>query len=73
MYVPEAFAEREPGALHGFPQRHAFALLVTARDGAFEATHLPLWLEPGRGPQGTLLDHAALAIAALIEAAGGLA
>lgn len=61
MYVPEAFAEREPGALHGFLQRHAFALLVTARDGALVATHLPLWLEPGRGPQGTLFGHVARA------------
>jgi transcriptional regulator len=61
MYVPEAFAEREQSALHVWMQRHAFALLVTARGGAFEATHVPLWLDPARGPHGTLLGHVARA------------
>jgi transcriptional regulator len=61
MYVPDANAFREPGVLHGWMQRHAFALLVTARDSAFEATHLPLWLDPGRGPHGTLFGHVARA------------
>jgi transcriptional regulator len=61
MYVPEAFAERELDVLHGWMQRHAFALLVSARNGALEATHLPLWLEPGRGPHGTLFGHVARA------------
>lgn len=61
MYVPDAFAEREQGVLHGWMQRHAFALLVTARDSAFAATHLPLWLDPGRGPHGTLFGHVARA------------
>jgi transcriptional regulator len=41
--------------------RHAFALLVTAREGACEATHLPLWLERERGPLGTLFGHVARA------------
>jgi transcriptional regulator len=61
MYVPEAFAERDPGVLHDFVRRHAFALLVTAREGGFEATHLPLWLDPARGPHGTLYGHVARA------------
>ena len=61
MYVPEAFAESELSVLHGWMRRHAFALLVTAREGAFEATHVPLWLEPGRGAQGTLWGHVARA------------
>jgi transcriptional regulator len=61
MYVPEANAFREPRVLHGFLERHAFALLVTAREGGFEATHLPLWLEPERGPHGTLFGHVARA------------
>ncbi len=61
MYVPEAFAERELGALHAFARRHAFALLVTARDGAPCATHLPLWLDPAAGPNGTLHGHVARA------------
>jgi transcriptional regulator len=61
MYVPEAFAEREQEVLHAWMQRHAFALLVTAQGGAPLATHLPLWLDPGRGPHGTLLGHVARA------------
>jgi len=61
VYVPDAFAERDLEALHDAMRRHAFALLVTATGGAFEATHLPLWLEVGRGPHGTLLGHVARA------------
>jgi transcriptional regulator len=58
MYVPEVFAERELGVLHGWMRRHAFALLVTATSGgALEATHLPLWLDEARGANGTLLGH----------------
>ena len=61
MYVPEAFAEREQAVLHEWMQRHPFALLVTGQGGAFGATHLPLWLDPGRGSHGTLLGHVARA------------
>jgi transcriptional regulator len=61
VYVPEPFAERELEVLHGWMRRHAFALLVTARGGDFDATHLPLWLEAGAGPQGILHGHVARA------------
>jgi transcriptional regulator len=61
MYVPEAFAEHDPGVLHEFVRRHAFAVLVTAREGVFEATHLPLWLDSQRGARGTLYGHVARA------------
>lgn len=59
MYVPEHFAERDPAVLHGWMRRHAFAVLVTVRDGAFEASHVPLWLDAERGPLGTLYGHVA--------------
>lgn len=59
MYVPEHFAERDPLVLQRWMREHAFALLVTARGGAFEATHLPLWLDAGRGRYGTLYGHVA--------------
>jgi transcriptional regulator len=57
MYVPEAFAERDLGALHAWMRSHAFALLVTAPGGVLEATHLPLWLDEARGANGSLLGH----------------
>jgi transcriptional regulator len=59
MYVPDAFAERNLDVLHGWLGRFPFALLVTAAGGEFAATHLPLWLDAGAGPQGTLYGHVA--------------
>jgi transcriptional regulator len=59
VYVPDHFAERDREVLHGWVRRFPFALLVTAAGGAFEATHLPLWLDAGRGPEGTLYGHVA--------------
>ena len=61
MYVPEHFAERDVGALHAFVRQHGFALLVTAQGGAFEASHVPLWLDAERGRHGTLVGHVARA------------
>jgi transcriptional regulator len=59
MYVPEPFAERALGVLHGWMRRHPFAVLVTSCGEVPEATHLPLWLDASRGPNGTLLGHVA--------------
>ena len=61
MYVPEHFAERDVAALHAFVRQHGFALLVTAKGGAFEASHVPLWLDAERGRHGTLVGHVARA------------
>jgi transcriptional regulator len=61
VYVPDPFAERELEVLHGWLRRFPFALLVTAAGGDFAATHLPFWLDPARGPQGTLYGHVAKA------------
>jgi transcriptional regulator len=61
MYVPDPFAERELDVLHGWVRRFPFALLVTAADGGFAATHLPFWLDATAGPQGTLYGHVARA------------
>jgi transcriptional regulator len=61
MYVPEHFAERELAVLHGWLQRYPFGLLVTAAGGELAATHLPFWLDPARGRQGTLYGHVARA------------
>lgn len=56
MYVPNAFHIDDPGALHSFMQQYSFATLVTGGDEPF-ATHLPLLLDPARGPHGTLIGH----------------
>ena len=38
---------------------HSFATLVTVREGALTATHLPLILDPAQGAQGALYGHVA--------------
>jgi transcriptional regulator len=37
------------------------ATLVIAHEGALHANHIPLYLDPARGPQGTLIGHVARA------------
>jgi transcriptional regulator len=61
MYVPKAFREDDPARLHGFLAAWSFALLVTDVDGVPGATHLPLVLDAGAGPHGTLIGHVARA------------
>ena len=61
MYIPEPFLLEDREAILELIRRHNFALLVTARDSAVQATHLPFLYEPRRGPQGTLLAHMARA------------
>jgi transcriptional regulator len=61
MYVPDPFALHDQAAIAGLLQRHSFALLVTAADGAPQASHLPFLYDPGRGPKGTLVAHLARA------------
>ena len=61
MYVPDHFAEHDLSVLHGWLRRFPFGLLVTAAGGGFAATHLPFWLDPARGQQGTLYGHVARA------------
>lgn len=59
MYVPEAFAEEDVPTLHAAMREHPFALLVTAHEAEPFATHVPLLLDPKRGPLGTLYGHVA--------------
>jgi transcriptional regulator len=61
MYVPRHFAETEPETLHALMRAHGFATLVSVLDGELFATHVPLWLDTGRGAHGTLLGHVARA------------
>ncbi len=63
MYNPPAFREDRPEVLHAVMRAARLALLVSAAPdgGAPEATHLPLLLEAGEGPHGTLYGHVAKA------------
>jgi transcriptional regulator len=61
MYLPDHSAGRELDVLHGWLPRFPFALQVTAADGGFAGTLLPLWLDAAAGPRGTLYSHEARA------------
>ncbi len=63
MYNPPAFREDRPEVLREIMRAARLALIVSAAPdgGAPEATHLPLILDPGEGPQGTLYGHVAKA------------
>ena len=57
MYVPRPFAEDHLPTLHGFMARYGFATLVTNRDGAPFASHLPLLIDRDVGEYGALIGH----------------
>ena len=62
MYVPKHFDAPDAAWCHALIARESFALLVsTGADAIPFATHLPLLLDPARGPHGTLLGHVARA------------
>jgi len=66
MYVPARFAETDRTELEAFVSAYPFAALVTAPPGTGGAaspfaSHLPLLLDPARGPHGTLSGHMARA------------
>jgi len=72
MYTPPAFREDRIEVLHALIARHPFACLVTMRDRAFEASHLPLMLDPEPAPFGTLIGHLARANPLVSEGLDGL-
>jgi transcriptional regulator len=61
MYIPSSFRIEDKKTLHAFIQRFGFATLITAAAASDVpmATHLPLLLDPDRGPLGTLIGHVA--------------
>jgi transcriptional regulator len=61
VYRPEVFDERDVARLHALMREHAFALLVTMGGDGPVATHVPLLLDAGLGPLGTLVGHVARA------------
>lgn len=62
MYIPEHFVLTDQEAIGAVLRDYAFAVLVTAVDGAPpQATHLPFIHAPKAGPNGTLMAHMARA------------
>jgi transcriptional regulator len=61
VYIPSANAEHRLDVLHRFIESNPLGSLVTASPDGMFATHLPLVLDRGRGPHGTLLGHVARA------------
>lgn len=59
MYVPPAFREERLDELHAVIRRTGLATLVTAGPEGPVANHVPLVLDPGEGPYGTLYGHLA--------------
>jgi transcriptional regulator len=59
LYLPESFAERDAAALHAFIDANSFATLISPDPVDPCITHVPLLLEPARGPSGALLGHMA--------------
>ena len=61
MYVPSSFAESDVPTLFAFMEAHPLATLVTNTATGLFATHLPLVIDRGAGPNGTLMGHIARA------------
>lgn len=61
MYIPAHFAEDDVAILHGAIRAFGLATLVTHTGDGLIASHLPLLLDPDRGPYGTLIGHVARA------------
>src|SRR5262245_32634971 len=60
MYIPPAFAENRLDVLHDVMRKHDFATLITnGADGPF-ASHVPMFLLPGKGRFGALQAHVAV-------------
>ncbi len=57
MYTPKDFRIEDLPTLHADMQRNTLATLVTLTTTGLVATHLPILLDPDRGPFGTILGH----------------
>src|SRR5438105_8078807 len=59
MYIPAAFRESRPEALHALIRAHSFGTLISVVDSELFATHMPFLLDADRGRNGTLVGHLA--------------
>lgn len=71
MYLRPAFTEHDPGRIAGLIRAFPFGLLVTQRDGAMEASHVPFVVEEGPGL--VLAAHLGAANAQVAALDGGTA
>ena len=55
------FQVTDPATLHALVHAQPLATLVIAQAGALHVNHVPLYLDPERGPHGTLIGHVARA------------
>lgn len=55
------FQATDPATLHGLVAAQPLATLVVSHQGALQVNHVPLYLDPARGPHGTLVGHVARA------------
>lgn len=61
MYLPAAFAENRPEALHALITAHPLGTLVTHGADGLDANHIPFELDATTGPHGILRAHVARA------------
>jgi len=61
MYVPPHFAEEDKAQLHQAIRDTRLATLVTLGSEGMEASHVPILLDGGEGPYGTIRGHLARA------------
>jgi transcriptional regulator len=61
LYIPPHFREDRLDVLHALVREHGFATLVTTGAAGLMATHLPMVLDGGAGPLGTLRGHVSIA------------
>ena len=61
MYVPPHFAEQDKARLHQAIRDTRLATLVTLGSEGLEASHVPILLDEGEGPWGTIRGHLARA------------
>lgn len=57
MYLPAHFIEKDEAKITAVIRANSFATLVTFDGTAPFASHIPLVLQPSRGPRGTLIGH----------------
>ena len=55
------FQVADAAGLHALVRAQPLATLVVAHAGALHTNHIPLYLDPARGPHGTLIGHVARA------------
>jgi transcriptional regulator len=61
MYIPKLHEETDLAVLHALMRSHPLGTWATQGEGELIVNHVPLLLDPTRGPYGTLLCHVARA------------